>query len=409
MCANFAMSDFNFIRYLMDYTSEAESPDEFWRWAAISTLSATMRSNVFVKCSIGTIYPNMFIILFSDSGVARKAAPCKFAGRLVQEAAATKFINGRASMQAVIKELSLASTNEKGNLVSGASGLLYTEELSAFAVQDPATIPILTDLYDYHETWATNLIGGSYRLKQVCVSLLAASNSDLFRAVYTEQAIKGGLLGRTFVIKQDNARHRRSLLDLEEPKMDFKPLLEHLKFVKNLKGPVGFTQQAKEVYNSWYYDMPSDYFQDKIGFASRLGTHVLKVALAIGTARGNFDMTLNGFDIQEAISLCTAIKQNYKGITMASGASALSAQTALILKIIATQPEYAIARDKLIQMMLGELKIDEFDSVMMMLTSSSLVEERAISGKVKYRLTQSGKDTILGDEGNEGNEEKDGK
>lgn len=391
------MSEFNFINYLMEYTKDAESPDEFWRWAAISTLSATMRSNVFVKCSIGTIYPNMFIILFSDSGIARKAAPCKFAGRLIQEMNATKFINGRASMQAVVKELSLASTNEKGNLISGASGLLYTEELSSFAVQDPASIPILTDLYDYHESWSTNLIGGSYRLKQVCVSMLAASNSDLFRAVYTEQAIKGGLLGRTFIVKQDAARHRRSLLDLQESTMDYQPLLNHLKGVKNLKGPVGFSPEAKEVYNDWYYGMPTDYFQDKIGFASRLGTHVLKVALTVGVARGEFDMKLTAWDIQESINLCTAIKQNYKGITMASGPSSVSAQTALVLKIVATQPKYTIRRDKLIQMMLGEVKMEDFDGIMLMLCNANLLQEKPQNGSVVYLLTQNGIDTILGD------------
>jgi hypothetical protein len=388
---------FNFIDYLMEYTQDAESPDEFWRWAAISALSATMRSNVFVKCSIGTIYPNMFVILFSDSGIARKAAPCKFAGRLVQEAQCTKFINGRATMQAVIKELSLASSNEQGVLINGASGMLYTEELSSFAVQDPATIPILTDLYDYHENWSTNLIGGSYKLKQVCVSLLAASNSDLFRAVYTEQAIKGGLLGRTFIIKQDQARHRKSLLDLQESQLDYKPLVDHLKRVKQLKGPVGFTDVAKKHYNDWYYGMPADYFHDKIGFGARLGTHVLKIALALAVARADFDMKIDLLEIQEAIVLCGEIKKNYKGVTMASGPGSLSAQTALILKIIVTQPDYKIERPKLMQMMLGELKIDEFNAVMEMLTNANMIAELPRGGRIFYGVTQNGLDTMLGE------------
>ena len=389
---------FNFIDYFIKYTEQAESPEAFWRWAAISTLSATMRSNVFVKCSIGTIYPNMFIILFSDSGIARKAAPCKFAGRLLQDVQATKFINGRATMQAVIKELSLANTNEKGDLISGASGLLYTEELSSFAVQDPATIPILTDIYDYHESWATNLISGSYRLKQVCVSLLAASNSDLFRAVYTEQAIKGGLLGRTFIIKQDSARHRKSLLDLQESTMDYQPLLAHLKRVKTMKGGVSFTEKATTLYNDWYYGMPNDYFQDKIGFSSRLGTHVLKVALALGVARGDFEMELNEWDIQEAIELCGVVKQNYKGIILATGASTLAAATALVLKIIATQPKHTIKREKLIQMMLGEVRMDDFDTIMLMLCNANMVKEFAKNSAVQYELTANGVKTILGEE-----------
>lgn len=392
------MSDFNFIDYVIDYTKEAESPTEFWRWAAISALSSTMRSNVFVKCSIGTIYPNMFIILFSDSGIARKAAPCKFAGRLVQEINSTKFINGRASMQAVIKELSLASTSEKGNLITGASGLLYTEELSSFAVQDPATIPILTDLYDYHETWSTNLVSGTFKLKQVCVSLLGASNSDLFRTVYTEQAIKGGLLGRTFIIKQDNARHRKSLLDLEESKMDYLPLLEHLKKVKELKGQIRFAEAAKTKYNDWYYGLPTEYFQDKIGFSARLGTHVLKVAMSLCVARKALDLVITAADIEESIILCTDIKKNYKSVTIASGGSTTASQTALILKQLATANGGKLVRETLMQRMIGEVDIASFNGICQMLEESNLIKTVGLNGTVFITLTENGKKLVLGEE-----------
>jgi len=381
----------------MDYTQEAESPDEFWRWTAISTISATLKSNVFIKNQHKAIYPNMYIIIFSDSGVARKASPCNFAGRLIQEAACTKFINGRASLQAVIKELSIATSDEKGNVIGGASGLLYTEELSAFAVQDPATIPLLTDLYDYHETYPVNLIGGNHKLKQVCVSLLAASNSDLFRSVYTESAIKGGLLGRTFIIKQDNARHRKSLLDLEEAKMSYAPLITHLKSLKMLKGPIKVTQEAKEMYNDWYYGLPDEQFRDKIGFSSRLGTHVLKIAIALAAARADFEMMIRPTEIFEAIKLCIEVKQAYKTVTLAAGSSNVAAQTALVLKIIAGQPKYQIERSKLVQMMLGEVPMDQFEMIMTMLESSEMVKIRAVNTRVVYELTQEGINIILGE------------
>ena len=141
---------FNFIDYYLNYTAEAESPTEFWKWSAIATLSAILKNNVFIEYSIGSVFPNLYVILYSDSGVARKAAPCKFAGKLIQLIGNTKFISGRASMQAVVRELAQTHATEKG-IISEATGILYSEELSAFAVRDPATIPLLTDLYDPHE------------------------------------------------------------------------------------------------------------------------------------------------------------------------------------------------------------------------------------------------------------------
>src|SRR5688572_31191779 len=101
-------------------------------------------------------------------------------------------------------------------MVSGASGLMYSEELSSFLVDDPVAIPLLIDLYDYHEVWESKLITSHWKLKEVCLSLLCASNSNLFKSVYTERAINGGLLGRTFIIREERARHRKSLIDFSK-------------------------------------------------------------------------------------------------------------------------------------------------------------------------------------------------
>jgi hypothetical protein len=387
--------DFNFIDYFIDYNKEAESPLEFWRWAAIGTIASTLCSHVFLPVRPIRIYPNMFIIIYSGSGLARKASPCKFASRLLTEVNSTRFINGRATMQAVIRELATSHTTSTGDMIKGAHGLLYTEELASFLVQDPAAIPILTDLYDFHEKWSTNLISGSYKLEQVCLSLLCASNSRLFKDVFNDSAVYGGLLGRCFIIDQPKARHRRSLLEMPENTNDISPLINHLKKLRKLRGPIAIDKQATKYCNDWYNDMPSEYFEDNIGFSSRLQTHVLKVAMALGAARADFNSIINLDDMLESIRLCGELKKAYKGLTVASGESPLAQQTALILKIIAQQPNMAIERSKLMGMVIGDVTGPEFEQITELLDNAEFISFAPYNGKLVYSLTQKGKEEIF--------------
>lgn len=388
---------FNFIDYLLEYTKQAESPTEFWRWAGLAGLNAIIRDNIYLETSIvGTVYPNMYVILLSDSGIARKAAPCKFIGRLIQTIGNTKFVSGRSSMQAVVKELGTTYTNESGTMVSGSAGLLYSEELSSFVVQDPATIPLLIDLYDYHEIWKSNLISGSTRLRNVCVSLLAASNSDLFKSVYTDQAIKGGLLGRTLIVKEDKARHRKSLFDLNHSSLSVDPLLHHLVKLSRIKGAITVTEEAKKEYNDWYYSVPENVFEDKIGFGSRLGTHVFKVALALGAAREDFERMLTINDIQRSIELCLSLRKNYKQLTLVTGLSNLTAQTAIIIKLIASESNHHISRIKLIQRTLGDVELEQLDKILELLIQGNLLKVEGKNMEPGYKLTQEGIEKLLG-------------
>lgn len=389
---------FNFIEQLIEFTNEAESPEQFWRWSAIATLGSTLRDNIYLECPIGTIYPNLFIILYSDSGICRKANPCKFASKLIHEVGNTKLLAGRASMQAVVRELGKARTNDRGEIIIGASGLLYSEELSSFIVDDPVTIPLLIDLYDYHEEWSTNLISASSTLKNVCLSLFAATNSDLFNGVYTEKAIKGGLLGRTLIIKMDRPRHRKSLLDLgsiDEEK--FKILINHLKKIGKLKGKIYFLADAQKEYNDWYYAIPDEIFVDRIGFGSRLGTHVLKVAIALAAAREDFNKEIYKKDVIEAIELCQGLRQTYKQLSFGIGVSTSSYQASIIIKAMIGEPNFSITRKKLIQRTFGDIdSVTVLDGLIMLMSQGGLIDEGAVGNEVGYRLTKKAIEMLAG-------------
>lgn len=388
---------FNFIDSFMEYTQDWESPDSFWLWSALSCISSIMRDNLYLNIQGERYYPNMYVILLSDSGEARKAMPCKTAGKLVKSVGNTKFISGRTSIQAAIKELSKAYTDENGRFIEGASALLYSEELHAFCVQDDALIPILTELYDYHDIWSSSLIGaGSIELKNVCLSLLAASNSTLFSNVYTSQAATGGLLGRTFIIREEAPRHRKSLFDLAKIQRDPTELIKHLERLSKLRGAVVPNKAAETLYNKWYYGLAKDKRSDKIGFGSRLGTHVFKVALALAGAREDFKQSLISEDIKQAIDLCTELRRNYRQLIIGSGLSSRSQQAALIIQIILKSKEQKISRKALVQGLIGDIELTTLDEILAMLVTAEFIQELAVSGEIGYKLTDEAIDQLLG-------------
>lgn len=389
----------NFIEHLIYSKRESESPTEYWRWAGITCLAAVMRNNICTVTHAGVIYPNIYVVLHADSGITRKGHPCKYVGKLIRMTNNTKFIAGRASIQGVIRELSNNSTNEKGMMLNGASALMYSEELSAFLVNDPASIPLLIELYDYHEVWGSTLVSANVKLKEVCLSMLSASNSELFKTVFTDQSQKGGLLGRTFVVSANKPRHRKSLLDgdtsIDE---NTELLLKHLQKLSIIRGIVKYTDEAKQEYDSWYNSIPDAVMMDKIGFGSRLGTHVIKIAMCLAAARIDFNCLINKDDIIEAINLCQEIRKTYKILTAGSGSSSTSYQASLIIKALVSADNYHITRRSLVQKMFGECDMDDMDKILQMLVQGGMILEQSKSNEVGYRMTELGvKKLILGD------------
>lgn len=379
---------FNFIDYFINHTKDMESPEIYWRWAAISCLSTIMRDNIYFKWRGGLMYPNLYIVIVAISGITRKASPLKFVQKLVNLVGNTKFVGGRSSIQAVIKDLSMNYTTDNGEIVTGAACLLYSEELDSFCVQDPATVSLLTDLYDYHERWSSNLVSQKLHLKNVCVSMLAASNSTLFTNVYNDFAVTGGLLGRTLVISEERPRRRMSLFELKPDENSAMPLLNHLKKISKIKGTVNATDESMEFFTKWYHQIPEDVFTDKIGFGNRMDKHVLKVALSIAAARDDFNLLIEQEDIEQAIDLVTALRKNYKLIIVGSGISSKSKQAALVVKVILEEDGAIITRGRLIQKLFGDIDLTTLDEILLMMEHGGFLVTRMENNVVGYGLTK---------------------
>lgn len=343
-------------------------------------------------------YPNIYTLLLADSAVHRKGNPVKLCEKLVAAVNNTKVISGRASIQAILDELGRGETNPKtGKVLAGGSALFSASELSAGIVNDPEAIKILTDIYDYKDEYTSRLRGtGTFRIKNICFSMLAASNEDLLIDIYDTKAIFGGLLGRTFLVKPNEFRGGNSLFDHPDTTDSFNGLLEKLKAISILAGEFQFTEGARAEYESWYLPFRDSYKDkaDKSGVAGRIHIGILKLSMILCVNYTNA-LIVDKKHIEEAILECLGLVPNYSSFIMSSGKATDSAAGSIILNHIYGAEGHRAGRKEILFKHLNEFTIEQFDQVIDKLRQAGMIMETMDGNGVAYYMTKKCKDMLF--------------
>lgn len=330
----------SFIDKLIEFTSESETPTSFWWWGGAAIVAAVLRDNVYWTQRGHKICPNIYVLLNADSAVHRKSGPVKEADRLLALVKNTKVIRGRGSIQAILEDLANSVMDrETGKTLRGGSCLLVADELKSFFIEDGALVGILTDVYEYKDQFDYKLRGAPFKVKGLCISMLAASNDEFLKSIYTGEAVYGGLLGRTFLVR-NNGEYRpgNSLLETPEEeeinrvKYDPKPLVDQLLSMSKLIGKVKFELDAKLEYDKWYMPLRESYRlkPDKAGVIQRIHTGVIKIAVILAVA-SRLSLVVNKRDIQEAIEKCVELLPNYETFAMQIGKSTEAMSGSILL------------------------------------------------------------------------------
>src|SRR5258706_6315758 len=139
----------NWLVDIVEQHKELESPLSFYYWSALTAISAIVKDNVWFDKQIYNLYPNIYVMLYADSGL-KKGPAINLAKKLVAAVNNTRIISGRSSIQGIMKEIGQAYTAPGGNIIKGSNAFICSSELSASLVKDKAALDILTDLYDRH-------------------------------------------------------------------------------------------------------------------------------------------------------------------------------------------------------------------------------------------------------------------
>lgn len=375
----------------LEHTKYYESATSFWKWSAYATLSATLRDNCFRRQGDVYIYPNIYVLLLAQSAVHRKGNPVKLCEELVKKVGNTKLISGRSSIQAILDELGRGESDPKtGKLLKGGSALFSVPELTAGIVNDPEAVKILTDIYDFREEYTSRLRGtGTFRIKNVCFSMLAASNEELLRDLYDTKAIFGGLLGRTFLVKADEFRPGNSLFTVRDNTASFNALVAELGEIAQLHGEFEFTESAMAIYDRWYLPFRQGYKNkpDKSGLSGRIHTSILKLAMLICVDKTK-TLEVDGNHVEEAIDESMALIPNYNSFVMAGGKSSSADIGATLLQEMYESPDKSLPRKIILQRHWSDFNAEDLDKCVITMCQAGLFSEIGAEDGITYGLTK---------------------
>lgn len=385
----------DFLNELMESTEEYESPRQFWYWAGLSILSATVKDHVWVErggLQELNVYPNIYVMLYAKSGL-RKSAPISFARRLVKAYEMNRVYSGRASIEAIVQDLGKAYTTAGKQIVVDACAYVTASEFSSSLINNPQALTILTDLYDRNYNsgeWRSMMKqAGVDNLKNPTLSMLIGTNPSHLKDFVQAKDMFGGFFGRTFIIHADKKHRSSSLFGrkmLRTP--DVEKLGNYLKSLSKLRGAFTNTEEAAEKYGSWYdaHDLDSENaeIEDKTGTGERTGDSVLKVAALLSLSE-NPSMLIELHHINKAITLCEPLIDTVGRATSGKGKSSFGDATALVLDELWKNGGH-VTRRRLLVKYFADFDAIDLDRVVVTLEDQKAITVERNQSDVTYRM-----------------------
>lgn len=382
----------SWLETLLSMVDEAESPAQYWRWAALSAISAVVKNNVSLDRHIYRLYPNIYVILVGKSAI-KKGPPIALARNLVARVDNTRVIGGRASIQGIVKELASTYTTSKNRTITDSCGFIVSSEFASSLVEDPAATNILLDLYDgdYHKDGWKNTLKGSAQetLVNPSITLLSGSNETNLKDIISAKERTNGFVGRIFFIPASRRHTINSLVYAPKVGLDPENLAGYLRELAQLKGEFAWSKDGGAYYDEWYQALAKQIDEDdsdETGTTNRLGDHVLKVAMLLHLARCQ-SLVLEKRDILDAIEACQPLIKAAADITLGQGSKKDKISPATLLKDLLYVKEHSLSREAWARKYWREITINEFDTLVESLRQTGGVEKYIVNNEVHWRMT----------------------
>lgn len=364
---------------------EFEAPLNFWKWSALSALSAVVKDNVWINRKQFKQYPCIYVLLYADSGL-KKGGPIFMAKQLTTLVNNTRVISGRSSIQGIVKKLGTTESKPGGIVVNKATGFICASELSASLVQDEAALTILTDLYD--RSWNPGNYGNllkqeEFALKDPTITLLGGINEAHAEHLFIRKDLHGGFIGRCFIIHESKRNAINSLVyeseSDESSTVDYNPFADYLKVIAKLQGPFkNLTKDtpAGRLMDDWYIEtmrsIEKKEIKDPTGTLNRASEHVVKIAMLLSLSREP-SLEISHEDMLGAINTFENLVGNVRKTTAAQGKTTFAHQKAEIINELLRREGHSITRQMLNKKFWMSANSQDWDLIMRSLADGGFV------------------------------------
>lgn len=377
----------------MEYTFNTEPAKQFHEWTALCAIASALRKKVYFRFGRIRIHPNLFVVLVSEPGVARKTQAITYGEEIITEVSAIVTSADAITPQAMLEDLEHAKTEEMmpdGITLTHNSLSVFSSEFESFLGQkkdNTKMLVLLTDLYDckirpyrYRTKGAgTNVISSPF------LNLEAGTTPESLASSLPSTAIGGGLTTRILFIWADGKEKK---VDVPESSTDIKELKKHLindlTIISRIVGAYTFTEDSRKWWKNWYNSYeelsPSRLCKDPVfrGWYSRKPTLMLKVGMLISAAKSNA-LTVGNAELEEALARIENVEATMHKAFAAVGRSEITPDVALVMQIV--QRHKAISEKQLMSLVWRDIDDKKFDNVMNTCIKAGNIERRFRSPK----------------------------
>lgn len=365
----------NWLTSYMEYTFDTEPAIQFHEWSGLSCIASALRKKVWFRFGRIRIHSNLFVVLVSEPGVARKTQAITYGEEIVAEVSAIITSADAITPQAMLEDLEISKAEElmpdNTTLMHNSLSIISSEFESFLGQKKDNTkmLVLLTDLYDckvrpyrYRTKGAgTNVIASPF------LTLEAGTTPESLASSLPPTAIGGGLATRILFIWADGKDKK---VDVPEISAEIKELKKHLihdlTVISRIVGAYTYDKESRVWWESFYENYeelsPERLCKDPAfrGWYSRKPTLMLKVGMLIAAAKSN-TLIIGISELEEALTRIESVEATMHKAFMAVGRSEITSDVALVMQIL--QRSKAISEKQLMSLIWRDVDDKKFDNV----------------------------------------------
>lgn len=310
--------------FVQTFSSKTEAPDRLLFWTAVATIGGALTRRVFIDEVVFKLYPNFYIIFVAPPGVATKSTTINFGINILRQIEHIYLSADNTTYPAFIRDLANHYNEMRTQQAEEAEDDLWARQCAVtaaisefgtfFKPEDEEMVNGLTDLWD-----CRNLVikdtkyGGTDILEHPFVNIIAGTTTKWIKDKVKAQLGGWGLSSRIIFVYQAKktryvARPSKLWLPGEYEALGDK-LLEDLKKISNLEGPLTFSDDADIEAEAWYarhniqLEAAAEADADPwlVYFLSRKQAHIHKLAMILSISRRD-SLVITKTDFLDAVN-----------------------------------------------------------------------------------------------------------
>jgi len=295
--------------YTDKYIIRQESPPIFHFWVGMTVIAAALRRNVFIDKGFYEVYPNQYVFLIAGSAGCMKSASMSIGMKFIHEIRDVHSICGKMTTEGLTDEMQHVCVDANNVVKPDGSILLQADELSyLFGKSSYVTdlLSFLTAAYTGEARLDFLTRGrGLVQVRNPCPSILAGCTPEQMGEIFPSMTLASGFMGRVILVY--GRKGVRVPSPLKDREME-EPLLEDLQEISELQGEMTLTDEANELFDSWYMELGKyEPTKDVESFFNRKHVHVLKAAMALSVSESN-KLIITETHLKQAITLIDMIE-----------------------------------------------------------------------------------------------------